>query len=260
MNKVEGEKSADIGFLKHAARKLSSLTLSPTILRSETIDNNRSIDKAKEVLRSRNGLIVVINHFSLKDPPLAVNEVFLHREMGSKKVIAPIAYHMDKDLYHWLGKPMGVVLKPIVTENTVKENKNNGHELNEGKAEYLDESIKLLKKGGVVVLAPQGTRRGTLGYPDKPNIGTLIRMAEKKGIGNFAFLFMGLSIEGVDDYSDKKVRGFNPLKKYRINIGACLTKDELLEKAGGNVRAVDRIVYEELGKLVPDSYKKAASS
>lgn len=252
--------TGNVGFFENAARKLTVAALSP-VFRSEKTDNANGIEKAKELLKKGYGLIVVINHFSLKDPPLAINEVFLHREMGSKKVIAPIAYHMDNTLYHKLGKLIGVVLKPIVTENTVREGKNNGHELNEGKREYLDECIKLLKKGGVVVLAPQGTRMPYLGQPDKPIIGMIMAKAKKGGVERFAVLFMGFSIEGVDDYSDKKVRGFNPFKKYSVNIGACLTNQELMEKeAGGNIRAVDKIVYEELSKIVPINYRGEITS
>ncbi len=246
--------TANVGFLQHAARKLTTTVLSHTVFRSERTDNGHGIDKAKEVLRQGNGLIIVINHFSLKDPPQAINEVFLHREMGSKKVVAPVAYHMDKDWYHKLGKIIGVTLTPVVTENSVKEGKNNGHKLNEGKIEYLNESTQLLKKGGVVVLAPQGTRMSYLGQPDKPIIGTIMAGAKKNGLEKFAFLFMGFRVEGVDNYSDKKVRGFNLLKKYGINIGACLTNHELMEKAGGDFRAVDRIAYEELRKIVPPNY------
>lgn len=248
--------TGNVGFLQIAARKLAVVSLSP-VLRSERAktDNDHGVDRAKEVLGQGNGLIIVINHFSLKDPPLAANEIFHHREMGSKKVIAPIAYHMDKSLYHWLGKLIGFKLVPIVTENTVKEGKNNNRESFEGKGKYLNASLNLLRQGGIVILAPQGTRQGTLGEPDKPSVGTLIRLARKKGVKNFAFLFMGFGIKGLDDYSTEKTRGFNFFSKYIVNIGACLTNQELMEKAGGDFRAVDGIVYEELRKVVPPNYR-----
>lgn len=247
--------TGNVGFFKNAARKLAIATLSPTIFRSERTDGSCGLDKAKELLKQDNGLVVVINHFSLKDPPLAINEVFLHREMGSKKVVAPIAYHMDHGLYHMLGKLIGVTLKPIVTENTIKAGKNNGQKLHEGKGKHIAESMDLLKKGGIIILAPQGTRMPYLGQPDKPIIGTLMAGAKRNGLEKFAFLFMGFGIKGLEDYSTEKTRGFNFFSKYIVNIGACLTKGELMEKAGGDFRAVDGIVCEELRKIVPPNYR-----
>lgn len=251
MAKVE---TGNVGFLQNAARKLTTAVLSHTVFRSEKTDNLHGIDKAKKLLKQDHGVIVVINHFSLKDPPLAINEVFLHREMGSKKVVVPVAYHMDKGLYHGLGKLIGVVLKPIVTENTIKEKENDGKKLNEGMKEYLNESIRLLKEGGVVVLAPQGTRMPNLDQPDKPTIGTFMAGAKRNGLEKFAFLFMGFGIKGAEDYSTKKARGLNIFSKYIVNIGACLTSQELMDRARGNVRAVDGIAYEELRKIVPSNY------
>ncbi len=256
MVKAEAEKGANIGFLKHVVRKITTTTLSSTILRSETFNNHHGIDKAKEALRQGFGLIVIINHFSLKDPPLTINEIFKHNVMGSKKITAPIAYHVDKPSYHEVGKLIDVTFSPIVTENTVKKGKHDGREKSEGKQEYLNASLDILRLGGIVILAPQGERKGTLGEPNESIIvGTIIAYAKKRRIEKFAFLFMGLGIEGVNDYSEKKVRGLNLFKKYNINIGACLTNQELMKKAGGNYREVGRIVYEELDKIVPSNYK-----
>lgn len=251
---IETGKASDINLFERAGRKVAVVVLSP-VFRSERTDNDHGIDKAKEVLRQGNGLIIIINHFSLKDPPLAINEVLRHTEMSNKKVISPVAYHMDKKLYHWLGKMIGVTLKPIVTKNTVKEGKNNGRELNDGMKEYSSGAIRLLKEGGIVILAPQGTRMSHLGQRDNPTVGTLMATARRNGLENFAFLFIGFSIEGVDDYSGKKVRGFNPLRKYGINIGACLTSEEMLTRAGGDFRNVDAVIFEELRKVVPSNYR-----
>lgn len=249
---MEVRKESNIGPLKQVVRKLITAALSHTVLRSETTDCDHSIDRAKEVLRSGNGLIVIINHFSLKDPPLAVNEVFHNTIMGSKKIIIPIASHMDKRLYHLLGEMTGVTFKPIVTENTMKKGKNNGRKSNDGMMEYLAKSIKILEEGGIVVLAPQGTRMSQLGQPDKSTVGAFMAAAERKSFDRYAFLFIGFGIKGVTDYSKK--RGLNLLKKYTANIGACLTSEEILARAGGKFRNVDQVIFEELRKIVPDNY------
>ena len=240
--------------LRYGARKLAVLVLSP-FLRAEVTDEHRSFDKAKKILKEGNGLIVVINHFSKKDPFQAIREIFCHRVTDSKKLIAPIAYHMDHEVLHYLAPALDVTRKLIVTRNTVDEGKNNGLELNCGKKEYYADSIKLLRKGGIILLAPQATRMPNLGQPHNRAAGGILKFAQESEFTNFAFLFMGIGIKGIDDYSTEKIRGFNLSKKYTVNIGSCLTSTEILKKAGGNFRNVEAVIYEELGKVVPPNYK-----
>lgn len=270
MTNAEIGKAANVGFLKHVARELTTAALRPTVLRSEVTDNDHSIDRAKAILRNGNGLIVVINHFSLKDPLLAVIEVFRNTIMGSRKIITPIAYHMDRSIFRKIGGVNGVTFMSIVTKNTMKEGKNNDRKLNDGMLEYLAKSVELLKRGGIVVLAPQGTRMSQLGEPDPKNlaIGALMAATKKNGVDNkCAIIVMGLGIKGVDDYSQKK--GINLLSKYTVNIGDCLTFEEVLteaekmaeesgetlKKLRSPLRFVDKVVYEKLREIVPQNYK-----
>lgn len=267
MGNVEIGKAANVGFLKHVARELTTAALRPTVLRSEVTDNDHSIDRAKAILRDGNGLIVVINHFSLKDPLLAVIEVFRNTIMGSRKIITPIAYHMDRSIFRKIGGVNGVTFMSIVTKNTMKEGKNNDRKLNDGMLEYIAKSVELLKRGGIVVLAPQGTRMSHLGQPDNLTVGTFMAAAKKNELENYAFLFIGFGIKGVDDYSKK--REFNLFEKYIVNIGACLTSEEVLteaekmaeesgetlKKLRSPLRFVDKVVYKKLREIVPQNYK-----
>ncbi len=253
---IQPGKTANVGFLQRGARIAATAILSPTFLRSEVTKNKDSIKKAKEALKSGKGLIVIINHFSLKDPPQATNELFHHTVTGSKRIIAPIAFHRDNPWLHRIGKIFGHDLAPIVTENTIREGKNDGHKKNDGIGEYIAESTKLLKKGGIVILAPQGTRMPRLGQPDPNNlaVGSLMASARKNGVKDYVFLFMGLGIQNTDRYS-QKTRGFNPFKKYTLNVGACLTSEEILIRAGDNFRNVDAVIFRELDRTVPPNYR-----
>ena len=251
MTKIE---TGNTDVLRWGARKFAVLTLS-SFLRAETTDEYHSFDKAKKILKEGNGLIIVINHFSQKDPFQAIREIFYHRVTDSKKLIAPNAYHMDHKVLHYLAPALDVTRKMIVTRNTVDEGKNNGLELNYGKKEYYADSINLLRKGGILLLAPQATRMPNLGQPHNRAAGGILKFARESECTNFAFLFMGIGIKGIDDYSTEKIRGLNLFKKYTVNIGSCLTSKEILKKVGGNFSNVEGIIYEELRKVVPPSYK-----
>lgn len=264
-------RGAGVDFSKKIARKITFAVLSSTILKAETTDNYHSVEKARELIKSGYGLIVMINHFSLKDPPLMIDELLRLKDFQDKKIIAPIAYHMDNGLLRNIFKIIDVSSIPIVTKSTIDKGKNNGLELNDGMVKYMEESLASLKNGQTVVFAPQGTRKDHLGQADKTTVGTLMAAAAKSGVDKYAALIVGLGIKGETDYSDKN--GFNPLQKYTVNFGACLTSVEILAKAeelakaeaekSGNTsrkamspfRFVDKVIYEELGKVVPPSYR-----
>lgn len=253
----------NIGLSVQIARKFSTGVLGHTILRAETTDSNHSIDKTRELLKNGYGLIVIINHWSLKDPPIIIDELFRLEDFRNRMIVVPIAYHMDSSILRKFFKINGVTSKPIVTENTVTKGKNNGRELNDGMIEYLDESIKLLKNGGIVVMAPQGTRMSHLGEPNKTTVGTFMAKARGKGLENYAFLIVGLGIKDVDNYSKKS--GLNLLNKYTVKFGPCLTGEEVLTEAekmaekseetlkkfNNPLRFVDKIIYNKLRPLLP---------
>lgn len=252
MGNVEAGKAANID-LKHKIGRIITATVLSPVLRSETTDTNGSIEKAKDVLKRGQGLMIIINHFSGKDPIQAIREVFRYPVMNDKKVIAPIAVHTDNPMVHFVGKITDTAPKPIVTQKTIDAGKNNGRPLNDGMKEYLEDSINLLKKGGIVVLAPQGTRMPHLGQPNSPTIGTLMAAAKRNKLENFAFLFIGFGMKDVDDYS-KKTK-LNPRDRYTVNIGSLLMSEEILARAEGKFKNVDAVIYDELRKAVPENYK-----
>lgn len=244
---IEPGKASNINPFERTARRLT-VTVSNPLLKHEMTDKDHSVEKAKEALGRGEGVMILFNHFSTRDPPLIISIAF---EMGSKKVVAPIASHMDHLVYHVIGKLIGVTIKPIVTKNTVKENKN--RKLGDGMIRYHNNAIRFLKEGGIVAMSPQGTRMPHLGEPDNRTVGSFMAAAKGKHFETFNVLVIGLGIKGIDDYSDR--RGLNPHEIYTVNIGSCLTRQELMDRAGNDPRAVDGIVYEELRKVIPSSYR-----
>lgn len=252
MTNAEAGKASNIDF-PHKVGRIATMAVLGPVLRSETTDINDSIEKVKDVLKRGAGLIIIINHFSGKDPIQAIREVFRYPVMNDKKIIVPIAVHTDNPIVHVVGKITDTTPKPIVTQKTIDAGKNNGRPLNDGMKEYLEDSISLLKKGGIVVLAPQGTRMPRLGQPNSPTVGTLMAAAKRNKLENYAFLFIGFGMREVDDYS-KKTK-LNPRDRYTVNIGALLMSDEILARAEGKFKNVDAVIYDELRKAVPETYK-----
>ena len=244
----------NIGKLTHVSRRLTVAITEP-LFRTNRKDEFNGLSNAADILKKGKGLVIFFNHFSLKDPPHMVREIFVQKEMRNKRIVAPLAHHMYKDSYGIIGNILGVVVKPIVNENTLKKAKYKELELGNGTKEYIDESINALKQGGIVLLPPQGTREESLGQPKQRIVGNFMARANRNGLTKFGILFIGIGIEGTNDYSQGVTRGFNLRRKYSVHIGSCLTNQDLMQKANGSYKAVDNIVFEELGKVVPPSYK-----
>ena len=175
--------------------------------------------------------------------------------MNKKKIITPIGFHIDNPLDQLLGRMTGVTVKPIVTKSTIMKGKNHGRRLNDGQKDYFGKSIVLLRNGGIMATALQPTRLSRLGQPETLTMGTFMLNAKRNGFDDYSYLFVGFGIKGLNDYSKNNIKGLNIIKKYTTNIGSCLTGKEILEKANGDYRKVDDVIYEELKKVVPKSYR-----
>ena len=269
MANIEAGRGSNISFPKQIVRKVA-VTILSSFLRSETINNPDSIDKAEKILKSGHGLIIVINHFSKKDAPQLLNVIFRNKTMANREIVAPLAYHANPPINQAIGKMLNVIPMSIVTQSTMDKGKNRGKELGDGLTDYFKKAIESLRKPGIVGLTPQGSRESNLGKQfNHPAVGTFMMTAERKHLDDYGVLFIGFGIKGANDYSKEKVGKFNLLKKSTVKIGACLTNKEILERAAKLAEAakeisgkreslfrfVDTIIHEELLKVVPDAYK-----
>lgn len=254
MSRVE---SPNVGILRHALRKVATVLPGAVIFRNEKPRNLDGLERAKELSKKGYGVIVVINHFSLKDPPQVGKLLFETQGLGSKKIHFPIAYHMYKMHRHGydkiLGRLFGITFKPVVTKSTIDKGKNDGLPLHSGGKEFLQKALGGLEKGEIVVIAPQETRQPFLGELAEKGIGTLIAGAKRNNL-KIALLFIGLGIENVTDYSE--MEDFNRFKKYKVNIGECFTNDEVMEQVNGDFRKVDNFVFRNLYEVVLPNYRK----
>lgn len=256
-------KEIDIPKSKQIARAvLEKFAASTPFFRSEIVNPDR-LEDARKILREGVGLCIVGNHFSQREAIQIYQIPFRDPELRSKRVVAPLAAHQKLFFMDPLSHLLGVSVRYIVTEETVRLTQKKGKPSltkNDGAIEFRKDILETLSGGGIVILFPQATRKKTLyppdNSPDNPRtVGTLMFYANKSKV-RFGFLFVGVDLaKKVEDYS--KVRGFNVFKKYKLTIGNSLTDEELLTQAGGEFGEVDKIVYEELKDLVSPKYANA---
>ncbi|MDP2585583.1 MAG: hypothetical protein Q8P29_01745, partial [Candidatus Levybacteria bacterium] len=114
MANVEMGKAANTDFFRFIARKSIVEILRTRIFKYEMIDDNGSLAKAEKLSGEDYSIIVAYSHADTGEPPRAA-EIAIHSAvMGHKKIITPIAQHMDKKLYHVLGKIIDVTFEIIV--------------------------------------------------------------------------------------------------------------------------------------------------
>ena len=141
---------------------------------------------------------------------------------------------------------------------------------------YFKTAVDVLGRGGVVIESPQTTRRSQLFIPEKYDdrtspvaVSTLIAHLDHKSLDKVAFLFIGLGIKDIKNYTNKNFLNLD--KKYIDRIGPVYTKNELEKISfdqsrkntgnhGNTLRGIEKTVAEELGKLVPPEYLKSPFS
>lgn len=236
---------------------------STPFFRSEIVNPER-LEAAREILRKDMGLCIVANHFSQRETVLIYQIPFGDQELRERPVVAPLAEHQKLFFMDPLSDDLGLSVKYIITEETVRRAKKKGKpiptkkEQLEREIEFMKDALEILSRGGILILFPQATRRETLYSPDNPRtVGLLMAKAKRSNV-RLGVLFVGVDLaKAVEDYS--KVRGFNFFKKYKLTIGNTLTDEELLTQAGGKLGKVDEIVYKELEPLVSPKYANTAS-
>ena len=237
-------------------REVARIILSP-FLRSDVIKDPQfdGLADFEKMLLEGFGGVVVFKHFSLKDPPLILKEIAsLSRVARRRNIIAPTSSHQVLPGEMAVTNALGIRVDKIVTENTVKKAVRQGKPapiLNEGSAEFVREAVDYLRRGQLVVIAPEGERRDNLEPYTKPTIGLLVAGARRGGVNNIAFLFVDLRLAGREENHWGK-KGLNLLNRYETRIGRALTLNQVMEMAGGKFSNVDSDV------ILPEMRRTAA--
>ena len=120
----------------------------------------------------------------------------------------------------------------------------------------MEDAVKTLRNGGIVVITPQATRLPYLKEPGKHDIAMalLINRTTKAGVNDFGILPVGLSISGVTDYTPYS--GLNPGVRYKVDIGSLWLKSAALQSAKKAEWTLDKWTFEQLNEWLPPDYPK----
>jgi hypothetical protein len=209
--------------------------------------------QAEEMLEQGNGLIVLMNHFSLRDPLQVTSWLFRNKVTGRRPIIAPVAYHRHDLILRFLCYLMAIETYPIATLKTIRL----GYDVPERGAAvqtYLESAVSALEAGSIVFIAPQGGRKSRLRAPVGHPVGSIITLAEQKCIHNYGILILGLSVPGATSYDQASVRGLNVFRKYGLGISQPYRADEAVELAGG-IDSVDAWIFGKMAELLPAAYR-----
>lgn len=237
-------------------REAARVIFSP-FLRSDIIHDPEynGISDFENLIENGFGGIILLKHFSLKDPPQSVKDIAISSHVLIKrKIESANAAHQIYPGVRFIGKLLGVEIHPIVTSNTIARARKKGKpepKLNEGSAEFTIKALGTLSRGGLLFLTPEAERRNNLEPYKTRTIGTLLAAAKRLGVENIAFLFIDLRLSGREEnYWGKK--GSNLLNRYETRIGRAMTLDQVMEIAGGKLGNVDSDV------ILPEMQRTAA--
>jgi hypothetical protein len=139
--------------MRSLAREIATL-----VFPCQVLDEQRSMIRFDQMLDQGYGFIVLMNHFSKRDALQVLALLFGTPAVISQPILAPVAYHQFNPLFHFCSKRMALQLCPIVTARTV-ELLGSSYIQGSGLAAYVSMAMNCLGLGGVLLLAPQGSRR-----------------------------------------------------------------------------------------------------
>lgn len=236
--------------LRRAAEKLTSPFLRSEVITSEVC----GMEKFEQLLLEGYGGIILLKHFSLKDPVQIIRDTLRNKALIRREALTPVATHQVYPLLKSVAGMLDIKIDPIVTDNTVRRFREKGRAspgLNEGLRDFTADAIGMLRRGAILYMAPEGERRDHLEeYSNRP-MGTLLAALKRAGLSNVIFLFVDTRLAGREENYWGK-RGLNLLDRYETRIGRALTLDEVMEMAGGKFGNVDSDV------ILPEMRRTAA--
>lgn len=227
--------------------------------------NPERISEASDLLASGAGLIIAANHFSKRDTIQVYQIPFMDPALRKINITTAIAEHQKKWYYKYL---QGLVHNQIIyipTEETERRYKEAGKTVqnkSDKMKKYIEKMMDVFSNGEIAVIFPQGHRSSRLYNPKRPNPSTISSIyramameakRNRRDIPRFGIMFLGFDAQSDKEYEEMNDSTIRTIR-YTVNVGHTYTMDQLLEKAGGNPKKLDDVVYGELETLVSPRY------
>ena len=236
--------------LRRVAEQLTSPFLGSEVITGE----EDGMKKFEQLLLEGYGGIILLKHFSLRDPFQIIRDTLRRKALIRRKALAPMALHQVYPLLKSVAGMLEIKIDPIATDNTVNKFIEKGKtppSPNEGLRGFTADAIGMLRQGGILYIAPEGERKDHLEQYSNRTIGTLLAELKRARLSNVAFLFVDMRLSGREEnYWGEK--GLNLLDTYETRIGRALTLDQVMEMAGEEFGNVDSDV------ILPEMRRTAA--
>ncbi|MDT8304768.1 MAG: hypothetical protein RRC07_02435 [Anaerolineae bacterium] len=237
---------------KAGMRRLA-VPLTAPLLPAHIRANMGGLQRAGFLASSGMGVLVLINHFSLRDGFDTFRLLFSHPALRRLPMLAPAASHLIDRRLRFLAALFAVDLTPITSPEAVA-NLGLPADSGENALASSQKAIAHLDAGGVVLLAPQAGRRPCLEPPARMRpVSLLLAQAQRKRMTDFCLLFAGLGLASGTDYGLAAAGGLNLGQRYEVRVGEAYMFDEAVALAG-SLRQVEGWVYAQLAGLVPAAY------
>jgi len=233
-------------------RGLLAKGLAP-LLPARLVDGEEHLARAEALAGAGYGLLVLMNHFSKRDGLQVLRLLYSRPLLQHRPTLVPVASHLAGPAVQTLAR-LGDVDLALMTTPQAVASLGLAPSTGENALAYARRAVTTLAAGGIVPLAPQAGRQPTLGEPEMRVTSMLLAQARRQRVANFALLFVGLGLPGVDAYPLADVGGLNLGRTYLIEVGSPLPFEAALAEAG-TFRQLDPWVFARLRPLVPAAYR-----
>ena len=236
-------------------------------IKHEFKNKDGSLEKLGSLLNAGYGVVGLTPHFSYGDFFRVISSLLVNCEKSrNREMHIPLALHQDGKLLMVATERFSEVYMSRIRTPDTKRKEAALHErgkkipwLNkinpEDVIDYLRQAAKTLKAAGIVMVAPQGGRRGTLEPFEKEPVKALDIISRRARVEKVAYAFFGIEVPGLEDYGAKSKMEMHLGLKYIVTLGLVLTAGEFKARAAANGRTLDEEAYQIMLDLAPENYK-----
>lgn len=248
-------------------RRLRTAGVLSSVLHHEFRETQEGQLAKVEILLSEGyGVVGLVPHFSYGDFMRVISSLLQNSPViQNREMLIPLAVHQDRPLMRWMEAYTQIQLANLITLDTRKKEKvyvDKGQRVpwqskvaGSGDHVYMGRAAEVLKRAGVIMVAPQGGRRPILEHFEKEAVRFIDSGARRLGVKKLAYMFFGIDAPHLKNYRKKGLSGMHPFRPYVVTLGPVMTSAGLRERAETNGRTIDQEAYAIMLELAPLNYR-----